>query len=120
MDLFLIQQNYLRFTSWGKVLYFFYVSNLFDCFCLRPKAKDLVITRVVVVVCCRRNYLSCGCSWIFCLIYALPTSTTVLPPIFFKYFKSVYLLIDLSINPSSTIFTVNLSINIFHSLNINI
>ena len=27
------------------------------------------------------NYLSC-CSWIFCLIYVLSTSTTVLPPIF--------------------------------------
>ena len=36
-----------------------------------------------------RNYSSCCycCScWIFCLIYALSTSTTMLPP-FFKYFK---------------------------------
>ena len=54
------------------------------CFCLRPKAKDLGITKVVVV-CGRRprNYSSCCCcSWIFHLIYALSTSTTVLPPIF--------------------------------------
>ena len=29
-----------------------------------------------------RNYSSCCCSWIFCLIYALSTSTTVLPPFF--------------------------------------
>ena len=29
-----------------------------------------------------RNYSSCCCSWIFCLIYALSTSTTMLPPIF--------------------------------------
>ena len=38
---------------------------------------------------CQRpsNYSSC-CSWIFCLIYALSTSTTMLPPIFFK---SIYL-----------------------------
>ena len=41
------------------------------------------------------NYSSC-CSWIFCLIYALSTSTTVLPPIF-KYFKSIYLSIYRSI-----------------------
>ena len=38
-----------------------------------------------------RNYSSC-CSWIFRLIYALSTSTTVLPSIFLKYFKlSIYL-----------------------------
>ena len=37
------------------------------------------------------NYSSCCCSWIFRLIYALSTSTTVLPPIFFKYFKSICL-----------------------------
>ena len=29
-----------------------------------------------------RNYSSCCCSWIFHLIYALSSSTTVLPPIF--------------------------------------
>ena len=40
-------------------------------FCLRPKAKDLGITRVVVLV-----------VGFFCLIYALSTSNTVLPPIF--------------------------------------
>ena len=56
-------------------------------FCLRSKAKDLGITWVVFV-CCRRpktrNYLSCCCSctWIFHLIYALSTSTTMLPPFF--------------------------------------
>ena len=44
-----------------------------------------------------RNYSSCCCcSWIFHLIYALSTSTTMLPPIFYKYFKSI--------NPSSSIF----------------
>ena len=36
-----------------------------------------------------RNYSSCCCSWIFRLVYALLTSTTVLPP-FFKYFKSIH------------------------------
>ena len=35
------------------------------------------------------NYSSCCCSWIFRLVYALSTSTTVLPP-FFKYFKSIH------------------------------
>ena len=55
-----------------------------------------------------RNYSSC-CCWIFLLIYALSTSTTMLPP-FFKYCKlSLYLSIYhstlyLSINPSSSIF----------------
>ena len=34
------------------------------------------------------NYSSC-CSWIFRLVYALSTSTTVLPP-FFKYFKFIH------------------------------
>ena len=34
----------------------------FNSFCLRP-----------------RNYLSCCCSWIFRLIYALSTPTTLLP-----------------------------------------
>ena len=54
------------------------------------------------------NYSSCCCSWIFCLIYALSTSTTVLPPIFLNIFNlSTYLptyrSIYLSINPSSSI-----------------
>ena len=42
------------------------------------------------------NYSSC-CSWIFRLIYALSTSTTVLPPIFLN-------ILNLSIYPSSSIF----------------
>ena len=35
----------------------------------------------------RPNYSSCCCCWIFRLIYALSTPTTVLPPNFFKYLK---------------------------------
>ena len=34
-----------------------------------------------------RNYWSCGSCWIFHLIFALSTPTTVLPPIFLKYLK---------------------------------
>ena len=53
---------------------------------------------------CQRpsNYSSCCCcSWIFRLIYALSTSTTVLPPIFLYILNlSIYQ----SINPSSSIF----------------
>ena len=47
-------------------------------FSLRPKVKD------------SRNYLSYCCSWIFCLIYALSTPTTVAPPkcLFFPLFLS--------------------------------
>ena len=64
---------------------------------------------------------SCCCSWIFRLIYALSTYTTVLPPIFLNILNlSIYQSINLSIYPSSSIFSVNLSINLFHSLNINI
>ena len=44
-----------------------------------------------------RNYLSCCCSWIFCLIYALSTSTTLTPPSFF----SLSLLAPLSLTPHS-------------------
>ena len=61
-----------------------------------------------------RNYSSCCCAWIFCLIYALSTSTTMLPPIF---------CITLSIYPSihvAVFLSVNLSIDLFHSLNINL
>ena len=67
------------------------------------------------------NYSSC-CSWIFRLIYVLSTSTTVLPPIFLN-------ILNLSIYPSPSIhpsihlavfFSVNLSIYLFHSLNINL
>ena len=59
-----------------------------------------------------RNYSSCCCcSWIFCLIYALSTSTTVLPPIFLSIYPSIHLAVFLS---------VNLSIDLFHSLKINI
>ena len=37
------------------------------------------------------NYSSCRCSWIFRLIYALSTSTTVLPPIFLNILNlSIY------------------------------
>ena len=43
------------------------------------------------------NYSSC-CSWIFCLIYALSTSTTVLPPIFLNILNlSIYQSICLSV-----------------------
>ena len=70
--------------------------------CLRPKAKDLVITRVVVLG-----------FFVWSMPYQLPPPCY---PQFFKYFKSIYL----SINPSSSIFSVNLSIDLFHSLNINI
>ena len=92
-----------------------------------------------------RNYSSCCCSWIFRLVYALLTSTTVLPP-FFKYFKSIHCcccswifhllyalststtmlppiclnILNLSIYLSIYIFSVNLSIDLFHSLNINL
>ena len=49
-------------------------DNIVCCmyFCLRPKAKDQR----------PRNYLSCCSSsscWIFCLIYALSTPSTILP-----------------------------------------
>ena len=54
-----------------------------------------------------RNYLSCCCSWIFCLIYALSTSTTLTPPSFF----SLSLLAPLSLSHSS------LSISLSHSSN---
>ena len=45
------------------------------------------------------NYLSC-CSWIFRLIYALSTSTTVLSPIILNYHCTLYL----TIYPSGSIF----------------
>ena len=44
-----------------------------------------LLLKCSIFVCGRRprNYSSsCYCSWIFCLIYALSTSTTLLPPIF--------------------------------------
>ena len=46
-----------------------------------------------------RNYLSCSCCWIFHLIYALSTSTTVLPLIFLNIlnYHSIYLFIHPSI-----------------------
>ena len=66
--------------------------------------------------------LLCCCSWIFCLIYAISTSTNVLPPIFFNILNlSIYPSIHPSIYQSiSSIFSVNLSIDLFHSLNIDI
>ena len=61
-----------------------------------------------------KNYSSCCCSccWIFWLIYALSTSTTVLHPI---YHSIIYLSIHLAV-----FLSVNLSIDLFLSLNINI
>ena len=53
------------------------------------------------------RYQSCCCSWIFRLIYALSTSTTMLPPIFWNILKyhsnlSIYLLFFLSIYQSTS------------------
>ena len=55
-----------------------------------------------------RNYSSC-CSWIFRLIYALSTSTTLLPQFFISFYPSIHISITLhsiflSINRSSSIF----------------
>ena len=61
-----------------------------------------------------RNYLSCCCSWIFCLIYALSTPTTLLPQnIIISYNHSTLSLfsIILSITPS-----IYLSLYLFKSI----
>ena len=69
-----------------------------------------------------RNYSNC--CWIFRLIYALSTFATMLPPIFLNIlnYHSIYPSIYLSITLHSIylFLSVNLLINLFHSLNINI
>ena len=63
-----------------KLKFAFELAANHQCFGLWPKSKD------------PRNYLSCCCSWIFCLVYALSTSTTLLPLILY-YFFIVYIII---------------------------
>ena len=79
-------------------------DNIVCCmyFCLRPKAKDQR----------PRNYLSCCSSsscWIFCLIYALSTPSTILPLLSISpsslslSFLSLWFL-SLSLSPSPSLF----------------
>ena len=82
----------------GKRFTIFINDRTWISYCLRPKAKDLGITRVVAVV------IVLG-FFIWSMPYQLPPPCY--PP-FFKYFKSIHPSIHphiyLFINPSSSIF----------------
>ena len=115
--------RYLNVSLWAIVCQLKTPIIKYDCFCkalkklikmselkhfvLQPKAKG------------PGNYLSCCCSWIFCLIYALVTSTTVLPLNFhfdyvfiFIYFIIIYHTIYLSVY-LSIYHSINLTTNLF-------
>ena len=99
-DTLVKQVRICTWAGWGWILTLRLASFLFCC--LRPKAKDLGITRVVVLV-----------FFVWSMPYQLP------PPCYPQFFK--YL--NLSNYPSihlAVFFSVNLLICLFHSLNINI